>query len=75
MKKILLSLAAFAVVLATSAQSIIPNGWYASFEPVSESAELKGVHTATAADGSVTFPEPITRPSLLQAQKLPTPKD
>ena len=53
MKKILLSLAAFAVVLATSAQSIIPNGWYASFEPVSESAELKGVHTATAADGSV----------------------
>ena len=50
MKKFLLSLAAFVSVLSTSAES---KEWTASFEPVNEATELKGIHTATAADGSV----------------------
>ena len=50
MKKILLSLAAFVSVLSASAES---KEWTASFEPVSEATELKGIHTATATDGTV----------------------
>ena len=50
MKKILLSLAAFVSVLSASAES---KEWTASFEPVSDAKELKGIHTTTAADGSV----------------------
>ena len=53
MKKILLTLAVFVAALASSAQSVIPNGWYATFEPVSDANELNGIKTASAADGSV----------------------
>ena len=53
MKKILLTLAVFVAALASSAQSVIPNGWYATFEPVSDANELNGIQTASAADGSV----------------------
>ena len=47
MKKVLLTLMAFVATMTVSAE------WTASFEPVSEAAELKGIHTTTAADGSV----------------------
>ena len=50
MKKMLLTLTAVLAVLTTSATT---DGWNASFEPVSDAAELKGVHSTTAADGSV----------------------
>ena len=53
MKKILLTLVVFVAALASSAQSVIPNGWYATFEPVSDANELNGIKTASAADGSV----------------------
>lgn len=47
MKKVLLTLTAFIATLTASAQ------WTASFEPVNDAAELKGIHTTTATDGSV----------------------
>lgn len=50
MKKLLLTLTAFVAVLTASADEA--KGWNASFEPVSDSTELKGVHVATA-DGAV----------------------
>ncbi len=50
MKKLLLSLTAFVAVLTASADEA--KGWNASFEPVSDSTELKGVHVTTA-DGAV----------------------
>ena len=53
MKKILLTLVVFVAALASSAQSVIPNGWHATFEPVSDANELNGIKTASAADGSV----------------------
>ena len=53
MKKILLTLVVFMAAIASSAQSIIPNGWYATFEPVSDANELNGIKTAASADGSV----------------------
>ena len=53
MKKILLTLVVFVAALASSAQSVIPNGWYATFEPVSDANELNGIKTAASADGSV----------------------
>ena len=53
MKKILLTLVVFVAALASSAQSVIPNGWHATFEPVSDANELNGIKTAASADGSV----------------------
>lgn len=53
MKKILLILAVFILTLPSSAESIFSGGWAASFEPVSDAAELKALRTASAADGSV----------------------
>ena len=53
MKKILLTLVVFMAAIASSAQSIIPNGWYATFEPVSDANELNGIKTSSSADGSV----------------------
>ena len=53
MKKILLILAVFILALPSSAESIFSGGWAASFEPVSDAAELKALRTASAADGSV----------------------
>lgn len=50
MKKTLLTLVALVATLAASAQN---QAWTASFEPVNDAKELKGIHTATAADGSV----------------------
>lgn len=47
MKKVLLTLMAIIATMTASAE------WTVSFEPVSDAAELKGIHTATAADGSV----------------------
>ena len=47
MRKFLLTLTAFVATLTASAE------WTTSFEPVNDAAELKGIHTATAADGSV----------------------
>ena len=53
MKKILLTLVVFVAALASSAQSVIPNGWHATFEPVSDANELNGIQTAASPDGSV----------------------
>ena len=47
MRKVLLTLTAFIATLTASAQ------WTASFEPVNDANELKGIHTTTATDGSV----------------------
>ena len=53
MKRLLLTLTAFVAVLTTFAENKFDEDWAASFTPVSDSIELKGVHTAAAADGSV----------------------
>lgn len=54
MKKILLMLVALVATVTASAQEITaPAGWATSFVPVTEKAELAGVHTAVAADGSI----------------------
>lgn len=53
MKKFLLTLTAFVAVLSASAESLFPGGWEASYEPVSDAKELKGIHTAVAEDGAV----------------------
>lgn len=50
MRKTLLTLVAFVATMAASAGN---KAWTASFEPVNDAKELKGVHTATAADGAV----------------------
>ena len=50
MRKTLLTLVAFVATMAASAGN---KAWIASFEPVNDAKELKGVHTATAADGAV----------------------
>lgn len=47
MRKFLLTLTAFVATLTASAE------WTASFEPVNDAEELKGIHTVTATDGSV----------------------
>ena len=52
MKKFLLTLTACVVALTSFAQ-VFEADWTASFEPVSASSELKGVHTAASVDGSV----------------------
>ena len=53
MKRLLLTLTAFVAVLTTFAENKFDEDWAAAFTPVSDSIELKGVHTAAAADGSV----------------------
>ena len=50
MRKTLLTLVAFVATMAASAGN---KAWTASFEPVNDAKELKGVHTATATDGAV----------------------
>ena len=47
MRKFLLTLTAFAATLTASAE------WTASFEPVNDVKEMKGIQTVTAANGSV----------------------
>ncbi len=53
MRKFLLTFAAFVVAMTMSAQNSYEEAWAASFEPVTSSSELSGVHTAVSADGSV----------------------
>lgn len=53
MKKLFFTLAAFVVALTAFAENQFDEDWASSFTPVSDSLELKGVHTAAAADGYV----------------------
>ena len=53
MKKLLFALTALVVSLTTFAENGLDQDWVATFEPVTDSTELKGIHTAAAADGSV----------------------
>ena len=53
MKKFLLILVAVVATMAAHAQEVFDQTWAASFEPVSDSLEIKGVNTAVALDGSV----------------------
>ena len=53
MKKILLFLIACVATMATYAQDDLGQTWASSFEPVSESQEIRGVNTTVSADGSV----------------------
>ena len=46
-------MAAFVVALTAFAENQFDEDWASSFTPVSDSLELKGVHTAAAADGYV----------------------
>ena len=52
MKKILLMLVAVTATMTAFANAA-ENGWKKSFSPVAKQADLAGVHTAVAADGSV----------------------
>ena len=51
MKKALLMLVAFVATMTASAQD--HEGWMKSIQPVANKADLAGIHTAVAADGSV----------------------
>ena len=53
MKKLFFTLTAFVVALTTFAEKQLDEDWASSFTPVSDSTELKGVHTAAAPDGKV----------------------
>ncbi len=53
MKKLFFTLTAFVVALTTFAEKQLDEDWASSFTPVSDSTELKGVHTAAATDGMV----------------------
>ena len=53
MKKLFFTLTAFVVALTTFAEKQLDEDWASSFTPVSDSTELKGVHTAAAPDGMV----------------------
>ena len=53
MKKVLLFLVACVATMAMYAQDGFDQTWAASFEPVSDSSEIKGVNTTVSADGSV----------------------
>lgn len=53
MKKLLLSLVAFATIMTASAQDANDKEWTGSFEPVTAAGELAGVRSAVSAEGDV----------------------
>ena len=74
MKRLLLTLTAFVAVLTTFAENKFDEDWAASFTPVSDSIELKGVHTAAAADGSVYVSSTYNQPFTFAGKEIADPE-